>query len=372
MDKLRALSGPERLWRHAAAPGAPFALSVILKGPLDTTGLEHALQQAARANPGARAILHRGLFGPSWRVGPLPTLQALRAQPLPGEVGPWLPEAPFQLSFGPDTLVFSAHHALMDGRGLWHLVQETFRAWRGEPLLGGDDSIDDRRLLGPGLPLPPEAEFVAATGHHNGDLTPVWDHRRIEGRWSQLLSRVALSITRTARKRAPAAAVRLDIPVDLRQGLLSTANLTGIASITPPLEVDLDTITSQVTQVLQEDQALSWLKVSQRLRALPGPLLPPLIRHKTQQCLRRQRFGNTAVISNLGRVSLTELQGPGFACSRAFWLPPCGPTTTAFLGLLGTPEALELSCVMPRGLADQGRLASLLDGIVTDLRAPPP
>lgn len=360
---IRRLSGPERIWLNADPEGAPFALSIVVPGEGSSQGLEDALQAAARANPGARARLSHGLWSPRWTEGPLPVLQTLAQAPQPGPLD-WMPRAPFQLAVAPGpTLVFTAHHGLMDGRGLWHMVQEVFRSWRGEPLLGGQDDLDDRSLIQEGMPSPTPGRFPAPTGTHQGGGRPIWAHVYLPGPQSRLLPRLAQAIALHAQGHHGAEPLRFDVPVDLRSGQHSTANLTGIASLEVAAEASLDQIHAELQRVLEGKQAHGWLKKAQEVRWLPHWVIPGVVRKRTQADIAESRFPNTGVLSNLGRVDLETLTGPSFTPSTCYWIPPCGPNTTAFVGLMGDGQGLHLSIVMPEGLSNKGRLDALMSDI---------
>lgn len=360
---IRRLSGPERIWLNADPEGAPFALSVVVPGQGSTQGLPAALQAAAKANPGARAQLSHGLWSPRWTEGPLPELTSMDRAPSPGRLD-WLPRAPFQLALAPGpTLVFTAHHALMDGRGLWHVVQEVFRSWRGEPLLGGQDDLDDRSLIQDGLPTPVPGRYPAPTGTHQGGGRPIWAHIYLPGPQSRLLPRLAHAIALHARGHHGPIPLRFDVPVDLRAGQSSTANLTGIASLEVTPSASLDEIQAELSRILEGKQAYSWLKKAQEVRWLPHWAIPSVVRKRTQADIAESRFPNAGVLSNLGRVDLQSLTGPDFRPSTCYWIPPCGPNTTAFVGLMGDGQGLHLSIVMPEGLSDKGRLDALMSDI---------
>lgn len=367
---IRLLSGPERIWLNADPEGAPFALSIVVPGEGGIDGLQDALTQAARSNPGASARLIKGLWSPKWTEGNAPQVQPLDQAPQPGPLD-WLPRAPFQLSVAPGpTLVFTAHHALMDGRGLWHMVQEVFRAWRGEPLLGGQDDLDDRRRLQPGLALNAEGRFPAPTGQHQGAGQPIWAHAFIQGPQQRLLPRLAQAMSLHARVHHSPRTLRFDVPVDLRDGVQTTANLTGIASLDIDAGASLDQIQSELQRVLQGKQAHGWLKKAQDLRWVPHWAIPGLLRKRTRADVAKNLFPNTGVLSNMGRVDLNTLHSAEFSPTTCFWIPPCGPNTTAFVGLMGDGQGLHLSIVMPEGLSDRGRLDALMVDIQAALSLP--
>jgi hypothetical protein len=102
---------------------------------------------------------------------------------------------------------------------------------------------------------------------------------------------------------------------------------------------------------------------------MPLWLLTALGRPKARRAIEASRFGGTAVLSNLGRVDRSLLQAPGFELDAAYWIPPCGPSTAAFIGLLGDAQGVEIVAVLPEGLASEGRLEGLLGALVTGLES---
>lgn len=364
---LRTLSAIERLWLHAGEPGVPFALSIVVQGQGALDGLQAAVTQAASANPGMRARLQQGLWAPRWVLGPVPQVVQLGALE-PGALD-WLPDAPFQVGVAPGpTLVVTAHHALMDGRGLWHVVQEIGRALRGDDLLGGDDAIDDRTLLTGGRAVPtPPGQVTAATGPFTTGARPVWATRRVTGRWSVLTARLVAAVAAHARRDASERAVRVDVPVDLRDGRRTSANLTGIVPLVVPAHATPEGVDQALRDALDRGDALRWLQTTQTLRRMPDRVLGPLVRHKASQARASDTWDNTAVVSNLGRVDPQTLSAPGFHATRVFWIPPCAATTSVFLGILGDAAGVEITAVAPAGLGDQGRLDALLDRLAATL-----
>ncbi|MCP4803795.1 MAG: hypothetical protein GY884_00465 [Proteobacteria bacterium] len=369
---LRPLSPVERVWLVADALGAPFVITIVVEGTGEIDGIERAVALAAEENPGARARLEGVLGGTRWvDSGEAPPVVPM-ALPSPGPVvgRRLLADSPgLEVGVAPDGVVFRVHHALMDGRGLWHFVEEVFRALRGEPLVGGDDGFSDTAAAGLGRASVPVEDDVAATGEHTGNASPIWGHRRIEGTWSGLLGHVALAVADVARSHTPGGQIGFQIPVDLRRlgGPSGTANRTGLVRLDCTADATVQGLLDQLAERVDNGDAQAWVRSAEPADGLPLWLMRWGGRLKANKAIRSSRFGGTAVLSNLGRVDLRQLDAPGFQASRTWWIPPCGPSTAAFLGLMGDGRALELTAVLPAGLASEGRLDRLLDAIVQRL-----
>jgi len=377
---LRFLSASERVWWVTGALSPPFIITLVIEGcELEPEALQEAVARAAAANPGAQAMLRSGLRRQRWVHGDRPPIvRRLSAPSQPGMLeGPaGLDGAPcIEVAVAPrSAVVFRVHHALMDGRGLYHFAEEVFRSLRGEPLLGGADHLTESQLeLAPsisprGVDL---RRFVAATGLHQGAIQPVWGRRRVEGVWHDLLPRVANGVLRFARESACDAPVRFHIPVDLRRyaGQKSTSNLTGVISIDPKPGAGVAEIAAELTEKLATDEALRWVARVKMVEKLPLWLLRLGGKKKVKAAVSTSRFNATAILSNLGRVERGSFCAPGFEPQRIYWLPPCGPATAAAFGIIGDALGVELTVVLPVGLASEGRLDRLLDAVVDELNA---
>ena len=363
---IRHVSPTERVWLVADSLGAPFVITLVVLGEGSLGGLDGAVEAASQANPGARGVLRGWLGGLRWEDGGPVTIRQVEP-PSPGAFAERRVEG-LEVGVFDGGLQLQVHHALMDGRGAWHLLEEVFRALRGEPLRGGDDGFTDAAQVGEGPSSTPIEDDLAATGVHTGDAWPIWGHRRIEGSWSGLLGRLGVAVAEHARGHGPGQ-VGLQVPVDLRRfgGPEGTANRTGLVRLDAPEGVTAEALGTQLDERLARGEAQAWVRSARPADGLPIWLMKLGGASKARAAIRASRFGGTAVLSNLGRVDLGALSTPSFQARRAFWVPPGGPATAAFIGLLGDDRGLELTAVVPRGLASEGRLDALLDALVDAL-----
>lgn len=230
------------------------------KGNVDVAKLQHAVDQAAEANPAIRVRL-RGFLGFSrWvdsgispKVFALPStdwmgqseqgaafmsqrLDALRGDPIADVlIVPCLD--------GYTRIIFRTLHAAIDGRGFLHWVAEVCRAMRGEHLLGSDSTLTDLDIqdqykdqIEPELAMPPSAciSILAPNEEERPALGYVWRRVVIDHNVPQMLPRMAAFLASWARQRE-AGNIGFTIPIDyrgLRTAEMGLGNLTGYVRMT--------------------------------------------------------------------------------------------------------------------------------------------
>lgn len=384
----RLVSGIERAWVVAHDLFAPFNNQMVLEGDgaLDGQALRNAVETATLANPGAR-VIRRGWVGwTHWddRGPPPPVVEVDGSgwDGLSGDGAPWLarpldphrgPTTEVVLMHGPTPRVaFRTAHATMDGRGTQLFAEDVFRALRGEPCVGHADPVVDMDLVRrvEVAPMtPPEDVWLPATGLPEGPARGVrWLRRSLPGAHRAVLGRVAHTVAAHARRHhGPDAPLRFDIPADLR-GLApevrSTANLTGMVSLSPAPDDTVESLTQRVRDAVAAHEHAASLLPADGLRHVPLWLMRAVARHRGRQHHTTGRYGSTGVLSNLGRVDLSPLHGGGFTARRVLFIPPGTPVTALFMAMVGHPEGVELLASVPDNLATGGRLEALMDDLV--------
>ena len=369
---MRQLSPVERLWLIAERLHPPFAITWVIEGP-PPEDLEAAVQRAAAANPGVRGRLQGWLHTCRWVDSGI--APAVLSNPVPFRPGLLsnLPLVGVDITVHPNATVFRGRHALVDGRGLQHFVEEVYRALRGEPLLGTTPvgmELALAQAIPPGrLHHPPPC--VAATGLHEGDSTSVWERFRVDGPISAVTGRLIAAVTASAHHHNPGAPVYVHVPVDLRRdGERTTANRAGVVVI----EGGTDPVALQRTVIEQRPLAAYWERSQNLIRFVPMPLLLTAADLKAQRTRRRSRFGATAVLSNVGSIELARF-GVTEPPEAAYVIGPGGPTTAAFIAVTGSERGVDVTAVLPHGLTTEGRLQRFMEtlrhGLLADL-APMP
>lgn len=371
----RRLSGLERVWLAADRISSPFAIHQIVEwpGPLDVDRWRDAIQRAA--GPGMRLRLRGILGGARWVVSDAPVPVDVIETPWDGAgPTPWL-ERPLPPKTGPvrvrlvpgdpARVVFSAHHAVTDGRGLWRFVTDAARALAGEtiepPLAGPLTDAELARGLGvePLEPIPSDAvpPCPAPPGH-----PPTWRRRRLPA-GPEVLPRLAAAFAAAARPPPEAQGVlRFGVPVDLRryapEARDSTANLSGIAHLEVPPDVTPAAVRALLDRAVADKVAARHPLAAEAIRKLPVWLIAAVGHGANTREARAQRFGTTLALSYLGRHTLAIDGHPArvaFTLAGSIGLP-------LFVGI--TTDAAGVEIVASGALAPEA-----IDGLLDRMTA---
>lgn len=364
----RRVSGLERVWLAAARLAPPFAIHLVAEwpGPLDPDRWRAAIEAAA--GPAMRLRLRGVLRGARWittadaipievvsapwdGAGPADWLTA----PLPPARAPLrvhlLPAAPVA------RVVFSAHHALTDGRGLWRLLADTTRALAGEPVTppaaGPLTDTDLARDLGV-APLEPLVDDAAPI-RPVADRPITWRRRRLPA-GPDVLARLAAAFAAEVPGK-----LRLGLPVDLRRyapGLDSAANLTGVLHLDLPPAPTPAAIRAALAAGLADRTAARHPLAADAVRGYPLWLMAAVGRAVAKKHLRTQGFGTSVTLSHLGRHALTVDGHP----LRVAFIPPGAPGLPLFVGITADPDGVELAAAGPHEPA-------VLDDLLTRVAA---
>lgn len=375
MTTARRVSGLERVWLAADRIAPPFAIHLVVEwpGPLDVERWRAAVQVAA--GPGMRLRLRGALRWARWVVVDEPVPVEVVDDPWDGQgPTPWLTaplppdDEPVRVSLvppngeAPARAVFSAQHAVTDGRGLWRFVCDTARALAGEavepPPAGPMTDLDLARALGV-EPLRPVASDASAPCPSPPDQPVIWRRRRLPV-GPNVLPRLAAAFARAAE---PGARLRFSVPVDLRRYAAeadreSSANLTGITYLELTAETSPAAIRAAIDEAVGSKAAARHPLAAEFARHLPLGLIAAVGRRAARADHRRGTFGASLALSHLGRHALTIDGHP----ARVAFVPPGMPGLPLFVGVTVDPSGVEMvGC----GPVEPGALDGLLDRVGT-------
>lgn len=382
----RPVSATEWLYIACEPRFPPFCIQMVveLQGVLELDTLRAAVTLAARANPGSRLVLAEG----AWREGSQdPPVRVLVApDPWPADIAT-VPELQRRLDLvhgptcelllGSGRLVIRASHATMDAAGLLSFARDLFRVLRGESCSGRadlrtDDEVVDagsrgreRRDFGHDARSPYGTDGGNQAGHS-------WRRLTVECPDPAPIARLAHALAGVSRE-AGASRHRFMIPVDLRRrrpDLRSVANLSRPVFLEWEGELSESGIYQQMLQRLQREEELERGAWDRLPSLLPLALTGGAIGRLTSWQLRHDRFLVTAVLSHLGRVSLSDFSTPTVRAERVFMLPLDTPASPLTLVSLESEAGLEITASMPRALASGGRLDRLLTRLTPGPRSP--
>lgn len=393
MEKLysRRISRTERLWLIANHILPPYANQIVVEGhgEIETQRLKDAIAVASEANPGSRLVLKGHLSFAKWvDTGITPPLFEASAGQWSGTSSEGMPGLPCELpertgptccvqliKGDPIRLVFYSHHATMDGRGTAHWVADIFKALRGEAPIGSDFDLNEMQFVNSfnkeRRPLTPREQIVPVAKPIGNDPGVTWRRRRITGKFSKLLGKIAVFVAAEARKHADGT-VKVGIPVDVRRhqaDIRATGNLTiGInVDVTPdmtPVQV-----AESISGLLAENRDLMLGKVGNWIDFVPLCLMRRRIEERMNKQFETGRYYYSALLSNLGKMSLDMYSGGGFEATSIFFIPPGTEYLPFFLTSTGSGDHIELLISMPKRLANEKRIDTLIDDLVRYLES---
>ena len=379
----------------------PCMNQMVVEGnvDLDIDAFRRATTKASYANPGSRVKLKGHLGFSRWvdsdHSTPMRVIEsdwdglsndnaAFLQDPLPVRTGP-TSEVLVIINkvLNKSYIIFRSHHGAMDGRGTLHFANDVFRCLRGEEPIGENSNITDMELalslnnhakaedLGPDVAAP--TGKPKQISEIEKKQTSRWIRRTLEGKHKGVLAKVALETARFTRLKGEDN-VRFQIPVDMRphrEGLTSTANLTGGIVVNINLNTDAQQWNQDIKAQLAEKKEA---EIPRFFRFFPFHLLnwvPRKTIHNSNNRLVEKRrlngqFRTTGVISNLGLLKVEQFSGEGFSANKCYFIPPEFDTTAIFITLAGHPKGVEILMRVPTEL-DGGRVEELLDFVIHNI-----
>ncbi len=339
-----------------------------------------ALDQAAAANPGARLRMLGKRQHARWvSDGQTPQVRILPECEWDGrsEHGEaFIYAVPLSLEEGRTAelivagrqqpkLIFRVLHAVMDGIGALHFLQDMFRALRGEPLLGSNATYSDSELMQSiesarvwAKPL----QLACITGGVQGDQRGGgWRRITIPGPQPNLMARIVLNLVEYARRHSELP-VRLAIPANLRRfapQLLATTNFTSMPYIDfeSATNLDLETVKARIKDIQTHNLDVNYLKIFELVRYLPFSWLDALLT-LNEKNYTAPKLHESAVLTVLGAFKKNLFSGGGFSARCIYVLPQLD---NVFITVTGVQGKFEICVGMPQVFASHGRMDALLD-----------
>ncbi|MFF3460693.1 non-ribosomal peptide synthetase [Streptomyces sp. NPDC002730] len=279
------------------------------------------------------------------------------------------------------TVVFRAHHAVMDGRGLLSWASDVFRALRGEEPVGAPSPLYDLALLGEltdssGVARrerqmanwrSPLARWGSGTGRGADRCAAHWVRRTVDGAYPGLVAKTAAAIADFS-----GAATRVMVPVDLRRhrpDLRSTANLSLPVFVEGRPGEPWEAWHERLLQALVDGRELAAGEET-ALARLPLGVLGPLLRATDRATSALGRYPCSALVSHLGRIEPKDLRAPGFEAETAYSLPVQVPFTPVSFTALEFGSHTQLVMSHPGRLRGDTRGADALLATVCEVLSP--
>lgn len=335
---------------HPPGLGMEIQLCVEGDGTIDPSALSTAVAAASQACPGARLVRHGRLWVDSGRPPDVRVADAagfdrtrldspLLRTPLTGTKGTPLCEVLLVLG-APTTIIFRAHHAVMDGRGAMIWQRQVFRALRNESVEGAASRLNDTDVimeiaarLGAELPREPPwpgVEWRNPLGKvPSGPRGSMWRRRSIDGTHPAVTAMIAREVMTYA-----GGSGLVTIPVDLRQylpGLRTTGTASGLVGVLVEEDDGWNDVHASLLKALSEHQYLSH-PGKQALLRVPLPVLRAFYRRLDDKARKNTDFvrnrkicTTTAYVSHLGAVDLDSFCANGFEATSFYSLGAIPP-----------------------------------------------
>ncbi|MGE5372055.1 MAG: hypothetical protein ACM3QZ_08720 [Solirubrobacterales bacterium] len=386
----RQLTSTEKIYVATNRISSPCATQLILEGTgtLDRSKWLDAIARSSEANPGTRLIA-RGALGCSYWAdsGMNPELLEADASAWSGygpEGAPFLQERlsckgkTCQVVFlhgNSPRILFRSHHAVMDGRGTFHWIEEIFRALRGEPLTGNRSRITESQLARSFQKegrTPAPHRFPAVTGPAVGTEPGFrWGRVTFPGHVKNFMCKTAVLLAHETWKIYPRCPIRYALPVDMRSrmpGLKSTGNLSNLIylDITPKTTPESLQENLRVQLANKNDGKLFWQ--DGLIRFFPLAMIERSVKQEIRSKQAAGLYRNSGIISNIGKLDTSGFEGGGFKATNISFVPLGMESLPFFLGLWGTRERVELIMSMSNRLANRQRLEQLLQTMASEIK----
>ena len=384
LRRCRKISPFEWLYLSATRGFPPCAVQLRIASDTlpSRTALEAALARAAEANPGVRWI-PKG----AWWVdsGKPPRLRHMARSEVAS-----LDHTVFRESFTFDDippveilwwegagLVFRCSHALMDAGGLIFFAEETFRALRGDALLGSNHQQSTREHLlkfnHPERRPWFKPDKISPLGPPSkGKSGFVWETRTVPGKVSAVGARVASSWSHLAARLRPNDTTRLMTPVNLRQvdsTLRSTGNLSNAFFFDAPATASWRDFYGWTLDAFARHDERMTSGVDRVFPWVPLPVLNGFHRWAHERQVRTDRYLFSGTLSHIDHVSLQAFSAEGFVPDSASLLPFDAPGSAVTIITLQHDHGVEIAASCPAATGSDGRLAQALDRLCADLEA---
>ncbi|WP_144391871.1 peptide synthetase [Pleionea sediminis] len=399
MTYKRTLTPVERYYvscdNHKPPHKTPCLNQMMLEGigDFDESKWQKAVEIASQKNPGSRLVLSGKLGFSKWKASNKPA----RLRIVDGSNWDGMSDAncPFQgaalppfegpttevvlIKGNPARIAVRTHHGAMDGRGTQTFIDDVFRVLNGEEPLGENSTITDLELAKQinggeqrfGEFIPDDA--IPPTGKPDGNSQGShWIRRRLPGKHKQVLAKAAIAISELT-NRFGESNTRIQLPVDMRpraEGIRSTGNLTGTIMMNVNPSTTPDEWDNTIRQLIEEQREAELPRFASSIPLnwfgwLPLSLMKYANKKLSVKRLTTGLYRTHAIISNLGRLPISNYSGGGFEAKCGFFIPPEFEATAFFLTMSGSPDGIDFVLRIPNVLATNNRMEKALDYILS-------
>lgn len=359
------------------------------QGTITKAELADAVQKVVEANPGYK-LQRRGHLGFSYwdDEGCLPSVETLPESEEPELAGdfPGCLQTPMDSRTGPLIrvflkpgtpchLLFQLHHGLTDGWGCVNFVNETFRALRGEALLGSRSrayEIEICQSVSTDSIAMVKGRAENLTGAPSSDdFTPQWSQRFIPGLDRKQLATKAMWAFSQAVENYLGELFRFRITVDIRRYLgdeITVANASTGIDVDFSVGTSIQEIHSELTQLLKNNAAT---RLPPKFLIAASRWIPTKLNGQSEaaalRIFNRGKLIRNGTIANMGHLPTNAWCCDTFKAEHIYFVPPYFRLSPLFCVIYSREEGVAVVAAMPKLFADNDRLEELMDRVAFHL-----
>lgn len=273
-------------------------------------------------------------------------------------------------------IIFRTHHAVCDGAGTLHWIEEVFRALRHEALLGSNGRLCEWNIAQNYSVAKYNLAFHPWTPVKNQNNSDAifefnWQHFFIPGDVSKLVPKVIKTLADIAWEYKPKGYVCFRIPSDLRRLIddheIHIGNLTGSIDIEVKATQSIEDIAKIIINEKRKNKDLAvfpknlWLA-----KWLPKFLFSPSANYYKKK-YQAGHCNLTGIISHINKVKLENLSYKDFHATGMFGIPIPLEGVSASCGLIQNDTGIHGCITMPKSLASEKELAHITSLLINAL-----
>ncbi|MES2662886.1 MAG: amino acid adenylation domain-containing protein [Pseudomonadota bacterium] len=396
---IRPVSPTEKLYLASAAISPPFCIQMLIEGSgtISVQELEEAVERAGEFNPGSRLFLkkkHQYYYWEDSGVRPPVKIKSLLldsekfstnslyadnidpTQDPTCEVLVLEDSSKHESNKSNFKILFRAFHGVMDAHGLLLWVYDIFdmlnlRLPKGNYYKKTD--LDVIKSLNANNFRP---NLLLNCKTINSNIQNIHNNKFIRRRVSianhipGLVAHLAVLIGQECRKDIPGL-IRFMIPVNLRSYL--PENESGTGNISNPIFIELDDKTNwaevyqDIIQRLEQQQE-SWIgKFDHLLELMPIKLINWTLKKTISHQKRSHQFLVSGVLSNIGKIALSDFNTKIFKADSVCFLPFDIPLSPLTIIITEHDNGTELSFSIPDYLMRSSEVDELIERIKINL-----
>jgi len=278
-------------------------------------------------------------------------------------------------------ILFRIHHALCDGAGTAHWIQEVFRALRGEALLGSISTLNEYHIVkredypkpavfrGRCLPVFPKSTTPEKQGCH-------WVKMHWDSSEERIVAKLLFILRKIAIEQHGDGRTVFRLSADLRHYLnteelkiVQMSNLSGIFDVEVKADDSVKRIQFNIIKALRNKQDLSVYpkRMLPLTRWVPGSIFN--ISGKDAERMHARGVCNiTAMIGYANHIDFDAISFDGFSATGAFAIPMAIQDKSVFLGVASSPKGIDVIISAPNALSNRQHSAELAKRIELELK----